>query len=60
MPLMTTDEVAGELRVSADWVYANRHLIGFVQVTPRRIAFASDDVERYILKRRRGPQKGGL
>ncbi|MGJ8526413.1 hypothetical protein LMG33818_002162 [Halomonadaceae bacterium LMG 33818] len=57
MALMTVKEVADEISMSDKWVYANRHLIGFVQISPRRIGFEPSDVQRYIDQRRRGPEK---
>jgi excisionase family DNA binding protein len=54
-PLLTPQEVAGLLGVSASWVYANKARIGFITIG-KAVRFESDDVTRYALSRKRGPQ----
>lgn len=46
-PLLTVSDVAGILRVSRDYVYANQHKIGRVCLG-RAVRFRPEDVDRFI------------
>ncbi|BCB06754.1 hypothetical protein HHSLTHF2_06440 [Vreelandella venusta] len=54
-PLMTPQDVATLLGVSASWVYTNKAQIGFITIG-KAVRFDSADVERYAQSRKRGPQ----
>jgi predicted DNA-binding transcriptional regulator AlpA len=53
--LLKPEDVAEKLGMSPSWVYANKAKIGFVKVGTA-LRFESDDVTRYALSRKRGPQ----
>ncbi|WP_185858904.1 helix-turn-helix domain-containing protein [Vreelandella nanhaiensis] len=54
-PLLTPQDVATLLGVSSSWVYSNKSRIGFITIGTA-VRFDSDDVTRYALSRKRGPQ----
>ena len=54
-PLLTPQDVATLLGVSASWVYTNKARIGFITIGTA-VRFDSADVERYAQSRKRGPQ----